>query len=602
MIKVSLVILSGLLAATLLRGRSASTRHWVLACALACAAVLPALELVVPSWNTPFAIAWMPSPAPRSRLTFGGDASADEAGRRPDGLAATQLPPSYPRLLLMQRTWLLGGAVSLILIAVGLVRLARIVSKATPVERGPWARGLTGPAGTSGRAAARLVISRHPTLPFTWGLRRPVIVLPASAPAWPAERIRAVIGHELAHVQRRDWAVQMLAELLRCAYWFNPLVWVACRRLRQASEEACDDAVLNSGMQAPDYAAHLLEVARLFRQTRRPSFLPVMTMVRPSSLERRVRAMLRSRTDRSPISRRVGLAAASALVTLTIPLAGLTARPASNPPLTVAEDRDVVIDAVTPPGGPTASSGAPEPAAASSRRPAGRTPQTAPATPTSLTGTIRDATGRTVPDVLVDITAVDTPKGPKPRMQTGSDGRFEATGLHAGEYEVTSSKPGFKRNVLRVRLKPGVPATLNVALQIGAISETLVISASRNPTSPAASLPPVRGKAPEAVQPGQDPCDNSPLGGCVTPPRKLVNVMPPYPQALAASGVAADVVVKATLGTDGFLKDFLPETGPDKAFGESVVEAARQWQFTPARLNGVPQECQVTITAKFVVQ
>ena len=57
-----------------------------------------------------------------------------------------------------------------------------------------------------------------------------IVVIPATAATWPAERVRAVLSHELAHVRRRDWSIQVLAEPFRCVYWFNPLVWIACRR------------------------------------------------------------------------------------------------------------------------------------------------------------------------------------------------------------------------------------------------------------------------------------------------------------------------------------------------------------------------------------
>src|SRR5262249_26779599 len=52
-VKLSLVIVAGLGTASLLRGRSAALRHWVLAVALLCAAIVPALELVVPAWDLP---------------------------------------------------------------------------------------------------------------------------------------------------------------------------------------------------------------------------------------------------------------------------------------------------------------------------------------------------------------------------------------------------------------------------------------------------------------------------------------------------------------------------------------------------------------------
>ena len=81
----------------------------------------------------------------------------------------------------------------------------------------------------------------------TWGAFFPVILLPAGAGAWHGDRIRIVLAHELAHLARRDWLIQLLAETGRAVNWFNPLYWVACARLRRESEYACDDIVLDLG-------------------------------------------------------------------------------------------------------------------------------------------------------------------------------------------------------------------------------------------------------------------------------------------------------------------------------------------------------------------
>src|SRR5205823_2978508 len=102
-------------------------------------------------------------------------------------------------------------------------------------------------------APIRLLSSSHPMLLVTWGWRRPTVLLPAAATTWSDERLRVVLRHELAHIQRSDWALQMLAEILCALYWFNPLVWLACRRLRHESERACDDRVMGGGMRGSDY-------------------------------------------------------------------------------------------------------------------------------------------------------------------------------------------------------------------------------------------------------------------------------------------------------------------------------------------------------------
>jgi len=85
----------------------------------------------------------------------------------------------------------------------------------------------------------------------------------------------------------------------------------------------------------------------------------------------------------------------------------------------------------------------------------------------------------------------------------------------------------------------------------------------------------------------------------LTPPKKLVDMKPVFPSAHATDGVSGTVVVEARLGTDGFLKDMRVNDGADPAFAEATLEALRQWQFSPVRLNGIPQECRVTVTAEF---
>ena len=99
-------------------------------------------------------------------------------------------------------------------------------------------------------------------------------MLPADASDWPEDRIRIVLGHELAHVRRGDWLVQMAAELVRSVYWFNPLVWIACRRLRLESEQACDDAVLKMGVEGSAYATELVDLASAFDSRHGRCFFP----------------------------------------------------------------------------------------------------------------------------------------------------------------------------------------------------------------------------------------------------------------------------------------------------------------------------------------
>ena len=140
------------------------------------------------------------------------------------------------------------------------------------------------------------------TVPMVWGLFRPVILLPADADEWEPERRRAVLLHELAHIQRQDWLMQTMAQITCAMYWFNPLVWFAMRRMRAEAERACDDNVLNAGYQSIDYAQHLLDIVRTIKATGIVKRSAV-AMVRSSKIEGRLRTILAEHRNRRPMTK-----------------------------------------------------------------------------------------------------------------------------------------------------------------------------------------------------------------------------------------------------------------------------------------------------------
>ena len=151
------------------------------------------------------------------------------------------------------------------------------------------------------------------TVPMVWGLVRPVILLPADADEWEPERRRAVLLHELAHIQRQDWLIQTIAQITCAVYWFNPLIWLAARRMQAEMEQACDDHVLNSGYQSTDYAQHLIDIVRNIKVTGTATRSAV-AMARPSKIEGRLRTVLAENRNRRPLTK---IAVAIGVLTLT---------------------------------------------------------------------------------------------------------------------------------------------------------------------------------------------------------------------------------------------------------------------------------------------
>lgn len=104
--------------------------------------------------------------------------------------------------------------------------------------------------------------SGHVRAPISYGLLSPEIIFPDSARKWPARVFESTLLHELAHIQRFDWLTSALSYTVCSLLWFNPLLWMAWRRLNAEAESACDRAVLHTGISNADYAEDLLSVTR----------------------------------------------------------------------------------------------------------------------------------------------------------------------------------------------------------------------------------------------------------------------------------------------------------------------------------------------------
>ncbi|HUP40085.1 MAG TPA: M56 family metallopeptidase [Vicinamibacterales bacterium] len=427
--KMSLVVFGALAVSFLLRRRSAALRHWVLAAGVAGAAAVPVLTAVVPAWPLPFATptAFRAYQDPFVESTSGG--GARESATRTTGAANAPAPrrPSPFRFGLetLQSMWIAGTLVALAILLTGLLRLASIAANAHRVTHGRWfdlAQEISHRYGL--RRPIVLLQSHHPSLLVTWGLANPKVILPIAADRWTDERARVVLSHELAHICRGDWVVQLSAELLRAFYWFNPLVWIACRRLRLESEHACDDEVMSRGVDGTDYATHLIDLARSLNRQRH-SFFPAPAMARPSSLERRVRAMLTSSVDRTSISARTRAAVVVLLLAFTAVVAA-------------------------------AQSGF-----------------------VTFTGTISDDFARGIPNTTVTLTS--EARQAKYEVKTNASGRFEFVGLPAGEYGIEVKGNGFQvtRDTVAVS---GQNLQRNYTLRLGTLQETIkVVDDGRDP-------------------------------------------------------------------------------------------------------------------------
>ncbi|MBI4263128.1 MAG: HEAT repeat domain-containing protein [Acidobacteria bacterium] len=227
--------------------------------------------------------------------------------------------------------WVVGVALLLARLAVGLLWTARITSRAVDVDDPRWAATLADVSAAFGiTSRVSLKTSRETTIPVACGLRAATVLLPPESAAWSDDRRRVVLLHELAHVARRDCLAQAVAQLARAVHWFNPLAYLATSRLRAEQERACDDLVLAAGTDAPAYADHLFEIARGFRAEGCPAWA-TLAMARPSQLEGRVVAILDDCRNRVPPARWARAAVGAVAAALLLPIGALQVTAASRP-------------------------------------------------------------------------------------------------------------------------------------------------------------------------------------------------------------------------------------------------------------------------------
>jgi TonB family protein len=433
-VRATLVLIAGLALRAAVRRQPAALRHALLAATLIAAPVVAAVAVVMPGIAVPVAGPVTPPPdrEPGRDLDRGGPAGPAHPGVPP--LPAPR-PSPWPSRLAM--AWAAGTLAAVSVRLAGAWRLRRRTRSARPVRDARWTLAL-------GRARQAAEVVRHVDLRSvrdrallaTWGWRRPRIVIPEAALAWDDARIGTVLAHELAHVRRHDWLVHAVADAAWALLWWNPLAWLAARQLRDDAELACDDAVLRAGVAAPAYADHLLQIARACGRAPRP--LAALPMARPSTLERRIVAMLDAHLDHGRPTRRMTFATAAALVALLLPVAVLRAQAARQP----------------------------------------------------LEGVVYDPTGAVLPGVTLTLAS----GGTETQATTDPAGRFVFDAVDPGRHVLEAKVRGFGTLRQELTLKQDADWTRAITLQVGELRETVTVGAQRR-----LSVTPPNGPGPVRV-------------------------------------------------------------------------------------------------------
>ncbi len=504
--KGTVILGAAMAAAAILRRSPAALRHLVWTATFAALLALPVLTLELPrSVSLPV----LEVPATETAIV----------------VHATPAPkPSHPwsAVLLF---WLSGFTATAAWFLLGAARTSRMVrrSVAAPYARKPLIR-----------RRVRVLESPDTRTPLTWGILRPVVLLPPDAARWPAGRLDTVLLHELVHVRRIDVLWQAIAQAACCLYWFHPAAWYALRQLRKERECACDDAVLLGGIAAHEYAGYLMELVRdVARQ--RATLAGAPGMAEASDFESRIRALLDQGRRRGPVSRRAALAVTAAAFAVILPMASVTAR---------AQARG------------------------------------------ALAGTVEDASGARVP--RCEVTATNLDGANREVTRSNSAGEYAFASIPPGRYTLEFRMPGFAVFKAETVVVAGAPARLDGKLDVGRVSETMVVKGQR---SAPAAIP--ASRAPERIR----------VGGNVQATRLITQVRPEYPADLQSAGIQGTVVLRAVISTTGDpLNLEALSTAVHPGLVKAALDAVRQWRYQPTLLNGQPVEVATTITIEFTLE
>jgi TonB family protein len=180
-----------------------------------------------------------------------------------------------------------GVVIRLMGLVLGLVRLRRYREKAERIECLP-----PGVREIATRLGVAPDFRQSPEVPgpVTFGFRRPVVVLPPCFAEMDAARQLAVASHELLHIVRRDWAWNLVEELVLAAFWFHPAIWWLVGQIRLSREQVVDRQVVElTGARRP-YLYALVEIAAGPRALRG---LVASAFLKESQLAERIRTLIK---------------------------------------------------------------------------------------------------------------------------------------------------------------------------------------------------------------------------------------------------------------------------------------------------------------------
>jgi beta-lactamase regulating signal transducer with metallopeptidase domain len=183
-----------------------------------------------------------------------------------------------------------GIALRAIWLAMGALALRRLRRSASPLV--PLPSRMRDAQRRVG-AAGRILVSDRAAGPMTFGVFRPVVLLPTAVCGMAPHVQEAIAYHELIHVGRRDWLDELFEEAVRTMFWFHPAVWWLVGRIRLSREQVVDQEVIRFTESRESYVDALLVVALAKSPL---TLVPAPSFLRRSLLKKRVAHIMQETT------------------------------------------------------------------------------------------------------------------------------------------------------------------------------------------------------------------------------------------------------------------------------------------------------------------
>ncbi len=151
--------------------------------------------------------------------------------------------------------WLSGAVLVLLTMVFSIIRLCRISKNSAAVSEDiDWMfKKCCNEVGVSGKIKLK---KGNVNVPMIFGVFNTVIILPDTN--MPSKDIRHILMHELVHFKRGDIALNYLIALFKAIYWFNPIVWLSFRLMKNEREISCDEAVIEKTGDSYGYGMTIL--------------------------------------------------------------------------------------------------------------------------------------------------------------------------------------------------------------------------------------------------------------------------------------------------------------------------------------------------------